>query len=324
MSQLTNPRSKPLRFPLALFLALGLDATSALFGGETTWKISAPFPEGSPARYCAERTEIGSWSVSGSSGDLRIRPWRPGTEGVVTLPFAISDGPVRSALEIGDGYLVGTDRGEWGGELRWYDHSGQEKLVLFEGNVVDIRQIKTRVVVLTGLTHLTSSSGSILVLERNSQVAEWQVSDEHSLLAAPEASTYNEKEGKLWIITSLGLQSFQAGRVTIELESNLSSLYANSIGISGFGEIYVGMRHAVARYSPTASGGFREEWLVPSHCTSFTVDEEGQCSCLAHPQTKTEIRSPEKTGKVSRATIVAWTVVALLAGIWGLRRLIER
>ena len=63
-------------------------------------------------------------------------------------------------------------------------------------------------------------------------------------------------------------------------------VYPNSIAEDRTGTIYLGMRSAVARLSPR-SGGFFEDWLVPSNCTQRQIDPSVpfalECRCIPAP-----------------------------------------
>lgn len=282
-------------------------------GGEGQWKISEPFPAGSLARHCAGRSDIGSWRIVKRKGSLVFSLWRPEVETSIELPFAATLNSVSSTLQVSDGYLIGTNRGEWGGELWWFDNSGERKRQLFDKNITGIHRIGEEVVALSGLAHLSVSFGSLLIIEKDHQSAQWEVSENLQLLAAPEASALDSQEKNLWISTSLGLQSFKKRQLIIEHSSDLSSLYPDSMGISDLGEVYVGMRHAVVRYSPLVSGGFREDWLVPASCTSFDLDDDGQCKCLTRPQLSAEIQVP--THESDSAVPISKEIVALGVGL---------
>lgn len=67
----------------------------------------------------------------------------------------------RHGLELPGGQLIGTDEGEWGGELvgRLNDGTSQR---LFEDNVIAMRRVGEGAIIATGLSHLTTSDGQII------------------------------------------------------------------------------------------------------------------------------------------------------------------
>jgi hypothetical protein len=64
------------------------------------------------------------------------------------------------ALRVRGGWLVGADRGEWGGELVFLGDDGIQRKLLDE-NVQDIVQLGSRYVAVTGLAHLTLNHGML-------------------------------------------------------------------------------------------------------------------------------------------------------------------
>lgn len=64
------------------------------------------------------------------------------------------------ALRVDGGWLAGSDRGEWGGELMFLRDDGQQQLVLSD-NVFDVFRFGERIVVITGLAHMGINDGEI-------------------------------------------------------------------------------------------------------------------------------------------------------------------
>jgi hypothetical protein len=71
------------------------------------------------------------------------------------------------AVRLGNGILLGGDRGEWGGELVFRDSNGKDKTLLNE-NVVSVKVIEQNAYVFTGLSHLGSSFGAMYVVNSSS------------------------------------------------------------------------------------------------------------------------------------------------------------
>lgn len=69
------------------------------------------------------------------------------------------------ALRVDDGWLVGGNRGEWGGELGFLGDDGSFQPIL-EVNVRDIHRLGDRIVVTTGLAHMTLNSGEVQAVQR--------------------------------------------------------------------------------------------------------------------------------------------------------------
>jgi hypothetical protein len=102
----------------------------------------------------ATECESGRWSWDG-----HIIP-HGGTDAVALEPESDSFGD-RIALDLPGGHLIGTDRGEWGGELVGHLDDGTSRR-LFEDNVIAMRRAGQSAIVATGLSHLTLSDGQII------------------------------------------------------------------------------------------------------------------------------------------------------------------
>jgi len=63
-------------------------------------------------------------------------------------------------LKIAKGVLLGSDRGEWGGELVYVDRAGRSQIVARQ-NVQSIHQLGRRLVVVAGLAHLLTDEGRL-------------------------------------------------------------------------------------------------------------------------------------------------------------------
>jgi HEAT repeat protein len=90
------------------------------------------------------------------------------------------------ALRVDGGWLVGGDRGEFGGELVWIADDGLKQTVLQE-NVEDIYRLGPRIVVVTGLAHLMLNNGRLFELARTPK-GKWIATTWRVLPGAPRAS----------------------------------------------------------------------------------------------------------------------------------------
>ena len=70
------------------------------------------------------------------------------------------------ALKVPEGWLVGTDRGEWGGELAHIPVQGEIN-VLAADNIDDIFYLGDRIVALAGMAHMMINQGFLLRVEKN-------------------------------------------------------------------------------------------------------------------------------------------------------------
>lgn len=63
-------------------------------------------------------------------------------------------------LDCWSGYLIGEDKGEWGGSLKFYNSSGKE-FTLINDNIKSIFNIDNNIVVIAGLNHLVINTGTV-------------------------------------------------------------------------------------------------------------------------------------------------------------------
>jgi hypothetical protein len=104
------------------------------------------------------------------------------------------------AVKMGDGWLTGSNRGEWGGELVFVDANGIPE-ILFKDNIQNIYQTDHGTIVIAGLSHLTSSRGRIYLVTKNGVSLDYSIL--FALDAAPEES-WMTGSGDIYINTSYG------------------------------------------------------------------------------------------------------------------------
>jgi HEAT repeat protein len=90
------------------------------------------------------------------------------------------------ALRVSDGWLLGSDRGEWGGELVYRPDQGAIQRFL-EDNIQNIYRIGSRTIAVAGLAHLMSNHGMLYELTRAPD-GQWSAAPWRSLPGAPRSS----------------------------------------------------------------------------------------------------------------------------------------
>lgn len=105
------------------------------------------------------------------------------------------------ALRVEGGWLVGSDRGEWGGELVFIADDGKRQPVL-SGNIHDLYTVGKKCIALGGLAHLSSNQGMVyeLTLGRDSK---WTAEPWRALPGAPRSSA-KTKSGEIFISSTRG------------------------------------------------------------------------------------------------------------------------
>ena len=105
------------------------------------------------------------------------------------------------ALRVKDGWLAGSDRGEWGGELVYIPDSGKATIILDE-NIEDVYKLGERYIATTGLAHMFLNEGMLYQLNKNDQ-GHWKAKEWLRLPGAPYSSWFVET-GELLINTTGG------------------------------------------------------------------------------------------------------------------------
>jgi len=143
-------------------------------------------------------------------------------------------------LETDNGTMMGTNRGEWGGELI-FKNDTLEYTILNE-NICGIINYNNGIYVLTGLSHLGISEGRIVKLELIN--GKWGFTFSWEFNSSPEIyTTYNNK---LYIATFDGLIIFDGNNIQQLLSNQFwSSLYPKSIYVNDE-IIAIGMRGCLA------------------------------------------------------------------------------
>ena len=160
-------------------------------------------------------------------------------------------------VKLENGFLVGFDRGEFGGSLYWFDDKGIENYKICNGNIKDIIVIEDRILVTEGLAHLGGDRGQILELKFDN--GKWTSEKYFKLKNVPYSTQLNSKN-ELIVLTSKQLLEISADYKTTELISDgfWSGLYPNS-GIIQNDIVFFGMRNGILKMDLKTK---KSEWLT--------------------------------------------------------------
>jgi hypothetical protein len=247
----------------------------------SAWVEIPPFASGSRELGCAERRLDQSWEVVWENRP-RVHPYREPPPDPLPPDLAQQREFVgrRHVLGVARGFLVGVDRGEFGGGLWWLATDGSSREPISNRNVRAIlRTREQQVIALVGLAHLSLDEGA--VLELSSAAGRWQVARSIDLGSVP--LDVSLEPGGALILVSKGLVRYRSGSA-VRVHEFQHVLHPNSVVVSA-GVVFVGMRYAVLKLEPEANG-FREAWLVPPGCAALRVpDDSSACQCM--PSTST-------------------------------------
>lgn len=158
-----------------------------------------------------------------------------------------------------DGYLVGLNHGEFGGEIRWYSNEG--KIIKSKKGFKISQFIKrdSEIYAIHGLNHMMLSYGSIIKVRYSNK--EYFPEEYLKLPNAPHAITLDNDNNFLVIISTSILKIKPDKTIQIILNNCFldNGLYANSIVFAN-NIIYAGMPGGVFKYNLLTK---KQEWLLP-------------------------------------------------------------
>ncbi|PTL78674.1 hypothetical protein [Vitiosangium sp. GDMCC 1.1324] len=230
---------------------------------------------------CANHSRL-AWRVSSDKNGVRVEPEPdPEHDTGARLPFALPKelhvGGTRHVLAVPDGFLVGSDAGEWGGGLFWFSSDGKTWRQLANENVNGLVQLGPgEVLSLHGLNHLGMRRGAARWLVQDAQ-RQWTVSETKMLDAGPQAFVSTPEA--LYVVTADSLTRIGRDRqVSVLQPLPTAILYPNSMTADSHGTLWVGMRHFVLRLTPSGKG-FSREWFVPKDCARIK-QQDFECVCV--------------------------------------------
>ncbi|MEY2501075.1 MAG: hypothetical protein QOI07_1409 [Verrucomicrobiota bacterium] len=156
------------------------------------------------------------WITEKEARSLRF-PVAVTPDDLVSIPVRMRGGRDEEKMrgvKVDDGYLVGSDRGEWGGEIAYVNRAGKAR-ILTPLNTEAIYRTKAGIVAVTGLAHMTFNSGCLFRISKTAE-GEWSASKWRVLPGAPRVSRLL-KDGNLFI-------SCHGGMVLISTDGRMRSV----------------------------------------------------------------------------------------------------
>lgn len=212
-----------------------------------SFEVVDPFED--DERLTCANYSLDEWTVSSESGKVKIKKLDPKRT-------------TNSVLRIHNGILTGTDHGEFGGKLTW--KSGSEEIVLHNSNITGIAQDGDYIYAVGGVAHMGIAEGFALKL--NWEDGKFKIVKKFSFNSRP-AGIVRLAPGNLIVPCNRGLELISNDSLKHLSDAKLSYLYPNSVAVDDIGDIYVGMRFALARF--VKRKGYKQEWLTKGNCPSF-------------------------------------------------------
>lgn len=115
-------------------------------------------------------------------------------------------------IKLQEGYLLGSSRGEWGGELIYMDKNGKSQTIL-EENIQGVYHYASEIVVVTWLAHMSFNWGMIYKVSKDKH-GNWMAQKWRSLPGAPIFSSMLKNE-------SLYVQSYFDKNIILKPNGNI-------------------------------------------------------------------------------------------------------
>ena len=180
-----------------------------------------------------------------------------------------------SFAEVDDGWLVGFNKGEWGGALYWFSHDGTNGYKISDDQIVAFFSLPDGVYAIIGLAHLVMSEGSIIRITRQKFDTHWQATTFVKLPFAPYAVALR-RDGTMLITLSNSLVSVGSDRKiqTLLAEVPWHGLYPNSSQLAPDEQkLYIGMRQFVGEFDLSTN---RFRFLIPSKAFLNKLPKENE------------------------------------------------
>ncbi|RYG93813.1 MAG: hypothetical protein EON58_17565 [Alphaproteobacteria bacterium] len=213
------------------------------------------------------------WQVRMEAGKLIARPAGkpdPLPAPLIALGYSAKYSKVQP---IEGGWLVGVNRGEWGGELVRVWSPYKEAVKVSDHQIVDFFYRKGRLHAIEGLSHLGSSRGAVIRIGLSKTAFHFNASKVIELPAAPRAVTVRRDGTVILILDGSVAALDHRNRLTILLPK-LHEFSSNSCAIApGTTRLYIGMRQYVAELDLISR---KLRYLVPSaaYLNRLPEDEE--------------------------------------------------
>lgn len=166
---------------------------------------------------------------------------------------------VASYLKVDNGYLVGFNRGEWGGDLYWTADDGSQHYKISTNQIIQFIKKDSDIYAIDGLAHLSLSFGSIIQLQKINN--KWIASKYVTLPTAP-AIVAIDKKNNFIVATSKSLLQIDSKLIIHSLIDKAIWFYGdpNSIVIQD-NTAYIGMEGCVVKYNFTTG---QQQMLKPN------------------------------------------------------------
>lgn len=166
-------------------------------------------------------------------------------------------GGFRIVKKVGNGYLVGLNKGEFGGSLHWFSSDGDSSYRISRGLVNYIFENNGKIFIAHGLAHMGSDDGGINEMVFADE--KWKIGVGIDLNYNPQVFLPFKKQ--VLMVTSKTILLFSGLHKIkyIKKDGFWDILYPQTAVLIN-DELYVGMRGGIYKINLTSR---KEQWLMP-------------------------------------------------------------
>lgn len=144
-------------------------------------------------------------------------------------------------IDFNNGKLIGTNHGEWGGELKFVPNdTTSETVKIKDGNIKFIFHFNNEVFFVEGLAHLGINQGALYRIEKSDSAYKYEKVIEFE--DAPEALTISNNTIYIGSHSAFYIVDHTFKKITLFKNTFWSSLYPNSIAVLNDKTLYMGIR----------------------------------------------------------------------------------
>lgn len=213
------------------------------------WEI---YIENDSIRTC----KIGYNSMGKHMNEMNEIPAR-----IKNSPLSLYNKPMGDivSLKVSNGWIIGRDAGEWGGDLKWYSKRGYRKKEIY-GMVHQLNRFNNEIYAISGIYHMSLSSGRLLNIEYDETKKEWTTNILYNFNEYP--FVYTKVGSYFYVITEKNfIRIDENNNVTYLYKDGFWSLmYPNSI-IFFENCFYIGMRGGILKIN-ISGDEIEKQWFV--------------------------------------------------------------
>ncbi len=177
----------------------------------------------------------------------------------------------RRFVEVANGFLVGYNKGEWGGKLYWFSRDGKSRYRISDHQVTGFVRHGGDLFAFEGLSHMGPGRGSMIKLKEHG--GKWTARTIVKLADEPGPYVADGPDRVLLLVGRSLLSLNFAGSQQVLHQSPTGFGRASSLVRAPDGAIFIDADRVVIRLTPEGSS-FREQWLV-------RPEDAEACECRA-------------------------------------------